>query len=61
MAFSFTEDSIGDAMLARSKGRRVVSGVFETTGSQTQYSEYGKLKAAGLAVYTDGNPVVDAP
>ena len=56
LAFSFTEDSIGNAMLARSKSGVSVSGVFETTGSQTQYSEYGKLKGAGLPVYTDGNP-----
>ncbi len=56
MAFSFTEDSIGNAMLAKSKNGVSVSGVFETTGSQTQYSEYGKLKAAGMPVYTDGNP-----
>ncbi len=56
MAFSFTDDSIGNAMLARSKSGVSVSGVFETTGSQTQYSEYGKLKGASLPVYTDGNP-----
>lgn len=56
MAFSFTENSIGNAMLARAKSGVSVSGVFETTGSQTQYSEYGMLKSAGLAVYTDGNP-----
>ena len=56
MAFSFTEDSIGNTMLARSKKGVTVSGVFETTGSQTQYSEYGKLEGAGLDVYTDGNP-----
>lgn len=56
MAFSFTHDGIGNAMLARSKSGVNVSGVFETTGSHTQYSEYGKLKSAGLDVYTDGNP-----
>jgi len=56
MAFSFTDDSIGNTMIARSKNGVAVSGVFETTGSQTQYSEYGPLKTAGLPVYTDGNP-----
>lgn len=56
MAFSFTHDGIGNAMLARAKSGVPVHGVFETTGSQTQYSEYGKLKDGGLDVYTDGNP-----
>ena len=56
MAFSFTSDPIGNAMLARAKHGVTVSGVFETTGSQTEYSEYGQLKKAGLDVYTDGNP-----
>ena len=56
LAFSFTDESIGNAMLARSKSGVAVSGVFETTGSETQYSEYGRMKAAGLPVFTDGNP-----
>ena len=30
--------------------------MFETTGSETQYSEYGKMKKAGLDVWQDGNP-----
>jgi phosphatidylserine/phosphatidylglycerophosphate/cardiolipin synthase-like enzyme len=33
-----------------------VRGVFENTGSETQYSEYGKMKQAGLDVWQDGNP-----
>jgi phosphatidylserine/phosphatidylglycerophosphate/cardiolipin synthase-like enzyme len=56
LAFSFTDDSIGNAMLARAQSGVSVSGVFETTGSQTEYSEYGKMTKAGLDVYTDGNP-----
>ena len=56
MAFSFTSDPIGNAMLARAKHGVSVSGVFETTGSETQYSELGPMKAAGLDVYADGNP-----
>jgi hypothetical protein len=47
MAFSFTSDPIEEAMVARSKAGVAVSGVFETTGSQTTFSAYGKLKAAG--------------
>ncbi len=58
MAFSFTSDPLGQALLDRAKAGVVVRGVFETTGSQTKFSEYGPLKAAGLEVYTDGNPYV---
>jgi phosphatidylserine/phosphatidylglycerophosphate/cardiolipin synthase-like enzyme len=35
-----------------------VRGVFETTGSETQFSEYGALRAAGLDVRQDGNPLL---
>ena len=56
LAFSFTSDPIEEEMVARGKAGVAVSGVFETTGSQTQYSAYGKLKQAGFPVYTDGNP-----
>ncbi len=56
MAFSFTDDAIGAAILARAQAGVKVRGVFETTGSETKYSEYGKLKQAGLDVLQDGNP-----
>ena len=56
MAYSFTDDDIGAAILARAQAGVKVRGVFETTGSETQYSEYGKLKQAGLDVLQDGNP-----
>lgn len=58
LAFSFTSDSIEQAMIARSRAGVVVSGVVETTGSQTPFSAYTKLKAQGIPVYTDGNPWV---
>jgi phosphatidylserine/phosphatidylglycerophosphate/cardiolipin synthase-like enzyme len=32
--------------------------VFETTGSNTPHSEFGRMKEAGLDVYQDGNPYV---
>jgi phosphatidylserine/phosphatidylglycerophosphate/cardiolipin synthase-like enzyme len=35
-----------------------VSGVFEKTGSETQYSEYGNMRKAKLDVLQDGNPYV---
>lgn len=58
LAFSFTHDGIGNAMLDKAKAGVKVAGVFETTGSGTTFSEYGKLKRANLDVYTDGNPYV---
>ncbi len=56
MAYSFTDDDIGAVVLERAKGGVQVRGVFENTGSETQYSEYGKLKQAKLDVRQDGNP-----
>jgi phosphatidylserine/phosphatidylglycerophosphate/cardiolipin synthase-like enzyme len=58
LAFSFTHDGIGDAVIARAKAGTQVAGVFETTGSETKFSEYGKMKQAGLNVLQDGNPYV---
>lgn len=58
LAFSFTQDDIGNAIIAKQKAGLKVGGVFETTGSQTPSSEYGKMKKDGLDVYTDGNPWV---
>ncbi|MDQ2999284.1 MAG: phospholipase D-like domain-containing protein [Chloroflexota bacterium] len=58
LAFSFTSDPIGSAMLARAQAGVSVAGVFEKTGSETQYSEYGRLRQAGLDVLQDGNPYV---
>ena len=58
LAFSFTSDPIGSAMLARAKAGVSVAGVFETTGSETQFSEYGKMRKAKLDVLQDGNPYV---
>jgi phosphatidylserine/phosphatidylglycerophosphate/cardiolipin synthase-like enzyme len=58
MAFSFTQNDMGNAILARAKAGVKVSGVFETTGSNTQFSEYKTFSQEGLEVYTDGNPYV---
>ena len=56
LAFSFTHDAIADAMLERSRAGVKVRGVFETTGSDTRFSEFGRLQAAGVEVYKDGSP-----
>lgn len=55
MAFSFTHDKIGDAMIAKFKEGLDVKGVFETRGAKTIYSEYPKMKTAGLDVRLDAN------
>jgi phosphatidylserine/phosphatidylglycerophosphate/cardiolipin synthase-like enzyme len=56
MAFSFTTDALGQAMLDRAKAGVEVRGVFENTGSDTSFSEFGRLKKAKLDVLQDGNP-----
>ncbi len=56
LAFSFTNDQIGDAVMTRAKAGVQVAGVFENTGSSTQFSEFGRMKADGLDVLQDGNP-----
>ncbi len=56
MAFSFTQDDLGDAMLARAADGVDLSGIFETRGSETDSSELGKMFCAGYAMRQDGNP-----
>jgi phosphatidylserine/phosphatidylglycerophosphate/cardiolipin synthase-like enzyme len=58
LAFSFTHEDIGETMLARAEEGVTVRGVFETTGSDTQYSYFGPMSDAGLdnlQVRQDGN------
>lgn len=59
LAFSFTYEEIGEAMLAQAQRGVIVRGVFETTGSGTPFSYYGLMSDARLPtveVRTDGNP-----
>lgn len=59
MAFSFTQEDIGEAMLERAEAGVTVRGVFETSGSETSFSYYGPLNDAGfdtIQVRQDGNP-----
>jgi phosphatidylserine/phosphatidylglycerophosphate/cardiolipin synthase-like enzyme len=58
LAFSFTQDAMGKAVIDRGKAGVSVAGVFEKTGSETRFSELGAMKQAGLEVYQDGNPYV---
>jgi phosphatidylserine/phosphatidylglycerophosphate/cardiolipin synthase-like enzyme len=56
MAFSFTHNDLGDALLARADAGVDVRGIFETRGSETEYSELPVLYCARLPVRQDGNP-----
>jgi len=56
MAFSFTQDALGAAVLARAQAGVDVQGIFETRGSQTEFSELPRLFCAGVPVRQDGNP-----
>lgn len=56
MVFSFTVDSIAEAMAARWRAGATVQGIFEVTGSLTQFSELPLMFCAGMDVRQDGNP-----
>jgi phosphatidylserine/phosphatidylglycerophosphate/cardiolipin synthase-like enzyme len=56
MAFSFTHDQVGAAVLDRARAGVDVRGIFETRASETEYSQLPNLYCAGLAVRQDGNP-----
>jgi phosphatidylserine/phosphatidylglycerophosphate/cardiolipin synthase-like enzyme len=56
MAFSFTHEEIGAAVLSRARAGVDVMGIFETRGSETEYSELPVLYCAGVPVRQDGNP-----
>ncbi len=58
MAFSFTSDPIGDAMLAHSAAGMTVTGIFDESqyNSNGASSEFDRMLENGLAVRLDGNP-----
>lgn len=56
MAFSFTHDEIGQTLEQQVAEGIEVQGVFETRGSNTEYSEFGRLLRLGVDVLQDGNP-----
>lgn len=59
MAFSFTDDRVGETILGRADAGVLVQGVFETTGAETAFSTYPNMRDAGLPnlqVRRDGNP-----
>jgi phosphatidylserine/phosphatidylglycerophosphate/cardiolipin synthase-like enzyme len=58
MSFSFTLDDIGNVLLDQAANGVMVTGIFETTGSETASSELTPLFCAGLPVRQDGNPYI---
>lgn len=58
MAFSFTLEDIANVILARGRAGVNVQGIFETTGSETRFSELTPLFCAGFDVRQDGGPFV---
>jgi len=55
MAFSFTSNKIGEAMIKKYKNGTTVKGIFESHGTKQRYSEYIKMKLEGLQVRVDKN------
>jgi len=55
MAFSFTSDPIGEAMIERAKEGISVAGLFEKHGTNSRESEYNKFRAEGIPVHLDRN------
>ena len=58
MAFSFTLEDVGQVLLDRATAGVSVTGIFETTGSETRFSELTSLFCAGLDARQDGGPFV---
>ncbi len=61
MAYSFTEETIGEALLEQARSGTIVQGVFETTGSETAYSYFSQLddlRAPNVTVRQDGSSSV---
>ncbi len=56
MAFSFTHELIGETILSKSTDGVEVMGIFETRGSETEFSRLPVFYCAGLDVRQDGNP-----
>ncbi|GAB4425823.1 MAG: phospholipase D-like domain-containing protein [Chloroflexi bacterium OHK40] len=55
LAFSFTENDVGDALIARQQAGVPVRVVFEARNAGGEGSEFARLRSFGLAVLEDGN------
>ncbi|MDZ4763252.1 MAG: phospholipase D-like domain-containing protein [Chloroflexota bacterium] len=58
LAFSFTLDTMRDVILSRANAGVNVRGIFERTGSETEFSELRPLFCAGLPMRQDGGSFV---
>ena len=56
LAFSFTHNGIGDAMLERARAGVEIGGIFEASDALANGSQYPRLKQAGLDVALSRNP-----
>jgi phosphatidylserine/phosphatidylglycerophosphate/cardiolipin synthase-like enzyme len=56
MAFSFTHEDLGDAVLGRHAAGVDTAVIFETRGSETKSSQLSRLAEAGVPLRQDGNP-----
>lgn len=56
LAFSFTDDSVGQEMLNRQSSGVSVSGIFESRGANTESSQCESLLRGGADIHLDGNP-----
>jgi phosphatidylserine/phosphatidylglycerophosphate/cardiolipin synthase-like enzyme len=56
LAFSFTSDPIGEAMIDQAKKGVRVEGILEKRGSDSSESEYNKFRVEGISVRVDKNP-----
>ena len=54
MAFSFTHDGIGDALLFNEKAE--IKGIVENRGAESKYGQFRRLKDFGINVKKDKNP-----
>lgn len=53
MTFSFTHDEIGNVLIAKNYAGLKISGIMEKSQAATNYSEYARLKNAGIDVVLD--------
>jgi phosphatidylserine/phosphatidylglycerophosphate/cardiolipin synthase-like enzyme len=56
MAFTYTQEQLGKAMLDAMENNVQVTGVFESTGSDGEFSQMTPLYCAKAPVRQDGNP-----
>jgi phosphatidylserine/phosphatidylglycerophosphate/cardiolipin synthase-like enzyme len=56
MAFSFTHEDLGAALLGRHAAGIDAAVIFETRGSETKSSQLPRLAQAGVPLRQDGNP-----